>query len=508
MRRTPRQRAPRHGRVKTPTMLQMEAVECGAVALGIVLSYYGRRVPLAELRRDCGVSRDGSTAANILKAAQRHGLLAQGFTMDLATLRALCYPVILFWEFNHFVVLEGIRRGRAYLNDPSSGPRTVSLEELDQSFTGVVLVMEPGPDFIPGGQQPGIIRALRTRLRGAGAVLAYCVIASFLLVLPGLTVPVLTQVFVDQVLLAGLQDWLRPLLLGILLTAACRSGLLYLQLRALRRLKLKLATVMSSGFLWHLLHLPSSFYDQRYAGEIGQRLALNDKVAMILSGRLATTVIDGLMMLVYASVMLQYDVVLTLIGLGCALVQVVALQGMARWHVDTNMRALQEVGRLNGLSLAGLRMIDTLKASALESAFFARWAGAYAKAVNAQQALHVTNQTLGVLPTFLTALATMLILVIGGLRVIDGHLSLGMLVAFQSLMHSFLAPVTSLVGFGSTLQELQGDLHRLDDVLQHPAQPVSSQTPVRRTATPEIGHLRGEIHVRNVMFGYSRVSPP
>jgi ATP-binding cassette subfamily C protein len=263
---------------------------------------------------------------------------------------------------------------------------------------------------------------------------------------------------------------------------------------------------MSSTFLWHLLHLPSSFYAQRYAGEISQRLALNDTVATALSGRLATTVIDALMMLVYASVMLCYDVLLTGIGLGGALLQVAALQCLARRRVDANLRALQEAGKLSGLSIAGLRHIETLKASGLESDFFARWAGAHATAVNAQQALHVANQILGVLPTFLNALTTMLVLVIGGLRVMDGHLSLGMLVAFQSLMQSFIAPVTSLVGFGSTLQDLQGDLHRLDDVLQHPTQPVSQPAAVSRCNS--VTRLRGELQVRGVTFGYSHVSPP
>ena len=317
-RRPRRTQGKRHGRVRTPTVLQMEAVECGAAALGIILGYYGRHVPLAELRRECGVSRDGSNAANVLAAARRYGLMATGYTMEVEALEALPCPVMIFWNFDHFVVVEGFRRGRVYLNDPASGPRSVSREEFGQSFTGVVLVMAPGPDFTPGGQPPSTLHALRTRLRGAGGALAYCVLAGFFLVLPGLAVPVLTQVFVDQILIAGLHDWLRPLLLGLLLTAVCRGALLHLQLQALRRLKRKLAAVLSSQFLWHLLHLPSSFYAQRYAGEISQRLHLNDQVADVLSGRLATTVIDGLMMLVYAGLMLQYDVGLTGIGLGCA----------------------------------------------------------------------------------------------------------------------------------------------------------------------------------------------
>jgi ABC-type bacteriocin/lantibiotic exporter with double-glycine peptidase domain len=216
----------------------MEAAECGAAALGIVLGYYGRLVPLAELRQACGVSRDGSSAANVLQAARHYGLIAKGFATDLETLRKLRCPCIVFWNFNHFVVIDGFRGGRVYVNDPATGPRTISLEEFDQAFTGVVLVMEPGPDFMPGGRQPSTRRALCTWLQGSGGALAYCLAAGFLLVLPGLAVPVFTQVFVDHILIEGMQDWLRPLLLGMLLTAAFRGLLLHLQLQILRRLKL------------------------------------------------------------------------------------------------------------------------------------------------------------------------------------------------------------------------------------------------------------------------------
>jgi NHLM bacteriocin system ABC transporter peptidase/ATP-binding protein len=484
----------------------MEVVECGAAALGIILGYYGRYVPLAELRRACGVSRDGSNAANVLAAARRYGLTASGCTMEVEALEALPCPVVIYWNFDHFLVVEGFRHGRVYLNDPASGPRRVSREEFGQSFTGIVLIMEPGPAFTPGGQPPNTLHALRTRLRGTGGALAYCLLAGGFLVVPGLVVPALTQVFVDQLLIAGLHDWLRPLLLGLLLTAVCRGVLLHLQLQALRRLRRQLAAVLSGQFLWHLLRLPSSFYAQRYAGEISQRLPLNDQVADVLSGRLATTVIDGLMMLGYAGLMLQYDLGLTGIALGSAALQVVVLQWLARLRVDATLRVLQETGKLGGLAMAGLRNMETLKAGAVESDFFARWAGYYARASNAQQTLQVTNQTLGTLPTCVNALATMLVLVLGGLRVIEGHLSLGMLVAFQSLMQSFLTPVTSLVGFASTLQDLYGALHRLDDVLHHPAVPARVHTPgpTPRTTT----HWHGRVQVRNLTFGYSRVSPP
>ena len=495
-------------RVRTPTLLQMEAVECGAASLGIVLGYYGRFVPLAELRQICGVSRDGTTLANIVRAAQYYGLNAKGFKKSLESLPTLRCPYIVFWNFNHFLVVEGFDRQSVHLNDPATGPLRVSIEEFDESFTGVILVMEPGPAFKPGGRMPSVVRALRARLKGSRTTLSYCLLAGLLLVFPGLLIPVFTQLFVDYILIQDLRDWLRPLLLGLLMTAVLRGALLHLQLRQLRRWQLKLSTVLSSKFLWHILHLPARFYAQRYAGEISQRTVLNDRVAEALSGRLATTIIDLTMMLIYACMMFYYDVVLTLIGVASAATNFLALQWLSRRRVDANMRMQHEFGKLGGVAIAGLQNIESLKASAMESSFFSRWSGYFAKAVNMQQNLGLTNQLLSVLPVLMSALTSMLVLLIGGVRVINGYLSLGMLIAFQSLMQSFLTPVATLVGLGSALQELRSDLLRLDDVLRNSTDERHSQSRATLPATINTFRLQGEIEVHNLTFGYSRVSPP
>ena len=489
-------------RARTPTVLQMEAVECGAAALGIILGYYGRIAPLAELRQACGVSRDGSSAANIVKAAQLYGLTARGYKKSLDALRSLAGPYIVFWNFNHFLVVEGMRRDRVYLNDPESGPRTVSLDAFDQGFTGVALVFEPGPDFAPGGRRPSLLGALRRRLRASAGALVYCFLAGLLLVIPGLALPIFTQLFVDHVLIQEQADWLQPLLLGLIIAAVGRGWLLRLQLRQLRRLKLKLATVMTSQFLWRLLHLPVGFYAQRFAGEISQRVALNDKVADALSGRLAVTAIDALLMVCYAALMAHYDAVLTAIGVVLAGLNFAALHMCARRRIDTHRRLLQDTGKLGATTIAGLQAIDTLKASALEDHFFTRWAGHHAKAIDAEQALGMTHQALSVLPVVSSALATMLVLCIGGLRVMEGHLSIGMLVAFQALMQNVMTPVTRLVDLGETMQELRGDLERLDDVLDHPAEPELQSGP-RLASVPQ-----GAVEIRDLTFGYSPVAPP
>lgn len=509
-------------RVHTPTVLQMEAVECGAAALGMVLSYYGRIVPLTELREACNVSRDGVTAANILRAGRRYGLIAKGYKKQLESLPQLQPPFIVFWNFNHFLTVDGFSKDKVYLNDPATGPRTVTLQEFDEGYTGVVLVMEPGDDFEPGGQRPSVVRALRSRLGGSLGALLYCVLAGFLLVIPNLVLPAFTQIFIDNVLLEGRLSWLPYILGGLLIIVALQGMLTLLQLRYLRSLRIKLAVSLGSRFIWHVLRLPVSFYAQRFSGEISSRVRLNDEVANVLSGRLTVTLISSVMVIFYAIAMFYYDVVLTLIVIAFAAINVITLQWVSRKRVDANLRLAQEYGKASGVAIAGLQSMETLKASGIESDFFARWAGYYTKAVNAQQDLGLINRMVGVLPALLSALASLSLLVLGGWRILNGELTIGMLIAFQLLMQSFQAPVSSLVRFGSTLQNLQGNLQRLDDVLDNTIDPelipasspssASSPSPQSQfsasSPSPSLPRLHGYIELRHVTFGYSTATAP
>ncbi len=492
-------------RVRTPTVLQMEAVECGAASLAMVLGYYGRHVSLEELRLACGISRDGSKAGNLVKAARQYGLTAKGFKKEPQSLPALHLPLIVFWEFNHFVVVEGFGPNRVYLNDPASGPRTVTTAEFDRSFTGVVLTFEPGPDFVRAGERPSLFSSLKRRLIGSEVGLAYVVLVGLALVVPGLVIPTFSQVFVDSYLVGGLDSWIVPLLAGMALTAVLRAALTWLQQYYLLRLETKFALDTSSQFLWHILRLPIEFFSQRYGGEIGTRVYLNDRVAQLLSGQLATTVINVILAVFYASLMFQYDVLLPLVGIAIAALNLAGLSVVARRRAEVNQALLQRRGKLLGTTMSGLQLIETLKASGSESDFFARWAGLQANVVNAEQQLGLTSQVLAVLPSFLGALNTLVILTLGGLRVMDGYLSMGQLVAFQSLMASFMLPINQLVELGGTLQEIQGDLRRLDDVLQYPRDPQTDQAPQPDRPGDK---LSGRLELRNITFGYSRLEPP
>ena len=304
----------RFRRVRTPTILQMEATECGAASLAMILAYFGRRVPLDELRVECRVSRDGSNALYIKKAAEKYGVPGKGYQMTTEQLRGLRPPFIVFWELNHFLVVEGLSRDRVYLNDPASGRRSVSLEEFSESYAGIVFRFEPAPTFQKGGLKPSTWRAISRRIGAAYAAVVFAVMTGVALMVAELVTATFSPLFVDQILVAQRWQWIRPLLLVMGLTLLFRFLIGFMQLAGLVRLKKSLAATHSARFVWHVLRLPTQFYQQRYAGDIASRVDGNSAVADRVSGPLATTVVGLLMVVVYGAVMFAFDPVLAAVG--------------------------------------------------------------------------------------------------------------------------------------------------------------------------------------------------
>lgn len=498
----------RRRRVRTPTVLQMEAAECGAAALGSLLAYYGRYISLEQLRAACGVSRDGSKANNILKAARALGLNAKGYKKEISALRQLAPPYIVFWNFNHFLVVEGFGRGKVYLNDPATGPRTVTDQEFDLSFTGVVLVFETTPEFKKGGSKPSISRALWKRLAGSRLALCYVLLATLVLALPNMVIPVFSRIYVDDLLIGGKKNWLNPLILVMAVTVVVKAFGTFLQQHSLLRMEAKLALSSSAKFFWHVLRLPVDFFSQRYPGDIATRITVNERLAELLAGELATNFVNLLLIGFYAALMIQYDVLLTLIGISIAILNLGFLRYVSRKRADDNRRVLQETGKLTGVSMSGLQMIETVKSTGSETDYFSRWAGYQAKVINAQQDLGASSQFLSGVPPFLSGLTMVVVFGLGGFRVMDGILTMGMLIAFQGLMSNFIEPVNRLVEVGGKMQQAQGDLSRLDDVLNYPLDPPLANVNFLPEENSSDVRLEGYLELRQITFGYSKLEAP
>lgn len=490
-------------RVRTPTVLQMEAVECGAAALAIVMGYHGRWRTLDEVRTACGVSRDGSKAKNVLIAARQFGFEARGRKASVETALTAPFPYIVFWNFNHFLVVEGVHKGRVYLNDPAVGHRTVSLDEFDQSFTGVMLEVVPGENFSRDPAPPGLLARLSLRARLVRNSIALAVLISLTLVLPGLLVPGFSKIFIDDILIQGNEDWLRPLLAAMVLTAVLSALLTWLRQRLLLRMETKLALAESARFVWHLLQLPLPFFNQRHAGDISYRIDANDRIANSVAGDLGESLANMITALFFVVVMACFDWHLTLLALSLSGINILVYQALSRRRTDASLRMQQDFGRFQAASVSGIQAIETLKATGTDDDYFERWAGFQARHLNNLRQLGGYTVAASAFPPLLNGLTVAGVLSFGSYRITEGSLTIGTLIAFQALVQNFMGPVQSLVTVSGNLQELGADLSRSDDVFAH------ARDARYQVETGDVrDRLSGRIELRSITFGYSPLDPP
>jgi NHLM bacteriocin system ABC transporter peptidase/ATP-binding protein len=495
------------GRVRVPTVIQMEAAECGAACLSMILGYYGKYVPLEQLRTACGVSRDGARASSVVAAARKYGLVARGFQMELKELATAGKPLIVYWAFQHFMVLEGIRKSfgktLVHVNDPANGPRVIEWEEFDSGFTGIVLTFEPGPEFSPGGRPVNVLGALLSRRQRTGRALPLILLASLLLIPAGLVTPAFNQIFIDWVLAGQSGGFVVPLLAAIAATAVITLVLTSIQQYYLLSVETRLALFGSARFFRRLLRLPVEFLMQRQPAEVAQRVAANDQVAQILTRDLATAALNLILVVFYAVVLVRYDPLLGAIGVGMALLNIVVLRQVARVRTDAVAALRADRGRLMTASFNTLSSIETVKATGAEQDAFARWAGFLAKVVAGRQRLGVPTAILAVVPPLLATANTGLILLIGGLKVVAGGISIGLLIAFQGLLSSLSRPVTQVTNLGESLQDVAADVTRLHDVERYPLDRAFIQS-----ATVTGTRLDGYLEFADVSFGYNPLAPP
>ena len=495
------------GIAKVPVVMQMEALECGAASLAMILAYYGKWVPLEQVRFDCGVSRDGSNARNIILAARSYGFEANGFRCEPSTLReSFSFPCIIHWNFNHFVVLKGFRGNTAYLNDPARGEVRVGMEEFDRAFTGICLKFQPGPAFQPGGKRKSTFAFARKRLIGAGAVIAFVMLSSAIGKLFGIINPLFSNFFIDRLLTGENRELLMPFL-GLLALMGV-AQILVAWIQAIYSLKIsgKMALVGSSSFMWKLLRMPMAFFSQRMSGDLLQRIGTNASIAGTLVNTFAPLLLNTVMMVFYLVVMLRYSVILTMVGLATMILNVLVSRVISLKRVNITRTQMRDSGKLAATTVSGIQMVETIKASGAENGFFEKWAG-FQAAVNAAEVRFAKlNQYLGMIPSLLNSFAGAAVLILGVYLAMQGRFTIGMILTFQGFLSSFMSPAMTLISAGQTIQEMRTEMERVEDVMEYPSDPMYSDEPLSDTA--DYSKFSGELEMRNVSFGYSRLSPP
>ncbi len=494
-------------RARVPVVMQMEALECGAASLAMIMAYYDKWVALEQVRLDCGVSRDGSSAKNILIAARNYGFEAQGFRCELSALRdSISLPCIIHWNFNHFVVLDGFQGKHAYINDPARGEVRITMEELDQAFTGICLQITPGPAFEPGGKRKSTLDFARKRLRGAGAAVAFVLISTVISSLFGIINPIFSRFFMDRLLTGENRELLMPFILLLSLMGLAQVVVSWVQAIYSRKIDGKMSVVGSSEYMWKILRMPMEFFSQRMAGDILQRQSTNATIAGTLVNTLTPLLLNTLMMFFYLFVMLRLSPLLTLIGIVTIVLNLLTSQLISSKRVNITRVQMRDAGKLVAATVSGIQMVETIKASGAENGYFQKWAG-YQASVNTQKVKYAKlNQYLGVIPAVLSSIASASVMVIGVGLAMNGEFTLGSIMSFQGFLSAFMAPAMTLVSAGQTIQEMRTDMERVEDVMQYPTDPSFSDTPLQEDA--DYSKLSGAVELRDVSFGYSRLGKP
>ncbi len=493
------------GVAKVPVIMQLEALECGAASLCMILAYYNKWIPLEQVREDCGVSRDGSNARNVLKAARFYGLDAKGYRYEPEALKESgSFPCIVHWNFNHFVVLDGFKNGKAYLNDPAKGTYSITMEAFDEAFTGICLQFEPTEAFKPSGKPKSMLSFTAKRLKGTGAAIAFTVLTGVISALMGFIQPAFSRIFLDHLLAGKDLSWANSFLLILgtfnivqIITSALQSVYSL-------RINGKMAAVGNATYMWKILKLPIKFFSQRMAGDIQGRQGSNATVANTLIGTFAPLVLQTVMMIFYFVVMIRYSVILTVIGLASLSVNAIVSSYISKKRMNVTRVSMRDSAKLSSSTVAGIEMIETIKASGAENGYFKKWSG-YQASVNTQQMKFMKlNQYLGMIPQFVSALANNAVLFLGVWLTMQGKFTVGMIMAFQGFLSSFMSPAMTLISAGQTIQEMRTQMERIDDVMEYPDDSVLCEN----EETEEMKKLTGEIELKNVVFGYSPLAEP
>ena len=489
---------------KVPVILQLEMVECGAASLAMVMAYHNKWVPLERLRVDCGVSRDGSSAKNILKVARVYGFEANGYRVELNAIPTLPMPCILHWNMNHFVVLCRVTKKYAIINDPARGEVKVPIEEFNTSFTGIAIAITPGKDFIPSGKPVSVWPFAKARFKGSAPVFAFIITVTALTSMLGIIINLFNRVFIDDLLSGRHSEWTYGFICLFLAFQSLRIILTVFSTRTNLKITAKFAVVSSGMFMWHALRLPVHFYSTRNAGDIAARQGENDRISISLIELFAPLFIDAIMMVFYLVIVLRYSVLLTIIGISSLLINYGVSRLINNKNIDISRVSSRDEGKLRSMTVAGVEMIETIKSAGAEDGFFEKWSGLHAAVNDSLIRSTKLNQSVGLIPQVVSQITNIFILLTGAYLIIKGSMTVGIFFAFQGFLTSFLTPFSKIIGARLQMQQTKVSMERVQDVLNY-----NTDVEYRSFDLSENFYkLSGQLEIRNLTFGYNKLSPP
>lgn len=500
-------RKTQHGVAKVPVVVQLESQECGAACLSMILAYYKKWITLSQSRTDCGVSRDGVKASNILKAARKHGLEAKGYRYSVKTLQTkVKYPCIIHWNFNHFVVLDGFKKGYAIINDPAKGRQQISMELFNRSYTGICLTMEPGENFKPEGKEENIWGYARTRLKGTSSAIAIILLTSLATTLLGIIKPGVSRIFLDRLLPGKNPEWMTPFMIALVAFTVAEFIAALLSYVSLLHINGKFDAIGSSQYMWKILRLPMQFFSQRDAGDLMQRQTLNGNIASELITTVAPLFLNVVMLVFYLVAMIRYNVGLSMIGILCIGINLLVANLVAKKRNDLFRVMRKDTAKLQGATVSGIDMIETIKTSGSESGYFERWAGYLAASEKIGAKFGEVSGYLSIIPKMVTELVNVAVLILGVYLIFNGEFTVGMVMAFQGYFKSFMTPANDMINASQTIQEMRTEMEQLQDVMTYPDDEIFSTPKEKQTKTYH--KLSGKIDMRHVTFGYSPLEEP
>lgn len=490
---------------KVPVVMQMETLECGAACLAMILAYHGKWLPLEQIRIDCGVSRDGSKAKNIVKAAQNYGLNTTAYKLEPEDLKKHGrFPCIIHWNFNHFVVLCGFRGNKAILNDPSRGNVLVDEKEFDESFTGICLCFTPNVDFEKGGKPKSVFSYAIKKLTESKCSALLLALSTAIISLLAMISTGLSGVFVDTLLTKHNTALLLPFILFFSVLSILQIIVLAVKEIGMYRINGQFAAIGSSEFMWKILHMPMVFFSQRTTGDIQLRMKSNTEIAKSIVMTLAPLALDMLMMVLYLAIMLQYSLVLTLIGVIAVLANIVLCRYVSKKRMNIMRVMLRDKGKLATATVSGIEMIEAIRAAGLENGFFEHWSGLQANVNAGEVDFAMVDHKIGILPNLLHALTEVVVFSAGIMLVFKGDFTPGLLLAFQGFLSAFMYPTGKALSAAQLIQELRSDIERVEDVMG------CQEDRVFKEGDTEESHqkLSGRVEMKGVSFGYSGLEAP